>query len=324
MTPKKLFVLITMVWIAFIAVCVWWEYSEDGPAKVFNGTIFENWVKERDEAPVAEFTDSSQKVGYPEAAFDPPTDAPRPRVVPPAPGKTVRGLVFYDSNKGFQFFEFATRKFKSIGKPTSSDPEQPIRALQFAVNLEDQSIVAGDSQSIGYPLYTFDLKQMRLEKVGHADGFLYQSLSYNPKNGFLYGTTWEGPHRDEIVIVSPETGAIQKLDPTITGARIAHAPNGKLYAMISGGYLSGDAENGQIYLMNIDTAKHQLIGKVELDYESTSFTIGPDGMGYVLEHTGKLRLVNLDTMEQSYLGDSGCRSAFGLFVYEVPVSLLKN
>ena len=149
-------------------------------------------------------------------------------------------------------------------------------------------------------------------------------MSFSPSNGLLYGSLWEGPHDDVLAIIDPESGGVHKLGSVVTGANIAFDPDGRLYAVISGGYLDKGIENGQLYRLHLDTLKHELIGTIDLDYKSSSFTIGSDGIGYVMEYTGKLRAVNLQTAESQLIGDSGCRSVFGMFEYQLEKGLLSS
>ncbi len=206
----------------------------------------------------------------------------------------------------------------STGKLWTDDPNQQLRALDFAVERPGNKIYAADGQDFGYPLYSLDLAKKRLIVISHAKKSLYSSISFNPNNRLLYGVLWPGPHRDLLATIDPATGECQEIAPIVTGAQISFAPNGVLYAVISGGFLDPRVENGQLYRIDPETAKHTLIGHPELDYKSSHFTISRSGVGYLLEHTGKLRSLNLETGESKLLGDSGCRAAFGLFEYEIP------
>ena len=223
----------------------------------------------------------------------------------------------YDST-GLHTYDFSTKKFAFFGDLIPDDPDQHVRALDFAVRSSDKTICAVDGQERGYPFYSCDLNERRLYKVGDSGEFLYSSISHNPQNGLLYGVIWAGPRREFLAILDPKSGGFHRIAPIVTGAKIAFAPNGDLYAIISGGYLDSEIENGQLYKIDVETGQDSLVGKVELDYKSSRFTISQDGIGYLLEHTGKLRLINLQTSESKLLGDSGCRDAFGIFEYEVP------
>lgn len=238
--------------------------------------------------------------------------------------KKARVLFFYDSESGLHAYDFGSKEFRYYGDFCNSDPKQHVRALEFAVRPSNGKIVAGDGQERGYPFYNVDLDKKHLTKKRHADGFSYSSMSFNPSNGLLYGILWEGPHEDVLAIIDPETGGVHKLGPVVTGANIAFDPDGRLYAVISGGYLEEGIENSQLYRLHLDTLKHELVGTIDLDYKSSSFTIGSDGIGYVIEHTGKLHAVDLQTAQSKLIGDSGCRSVFGIFEHQLEMGLLTS
>jgi len=238
------------------------------------------------------------------------------------PGTKSTRVLFMYGQKGLCTYNFSRKQFGYYGNLTLDDPDQHVRALAFAVRGSDKTISVADSQDRGYPFYSCNLSEKSLHKVGNSGQFLYASISYNPKNGLLYGVIWPGPHKDFLAILDPKSGGFHRIAPVVTGAEIAFAPNGDLYAMISGGYLDPGIENGQLYKIDPETGEHRLVGKVGLDYKSSCFTITQDGIGYVLEHTGKLRSVDLRTAKSKLLGDSGCRAAFGLFEYDVPENLL--
>ena len=139
------------------------------------------------------------------------------------------------------------------------------------------TIYATDGQGSGYPFYTVDLKERRLIQVGTAGDFSYSSISYNPKNGLLYGVIWTGPHEDFFVIIDPKSGGVHRIASIVTGAKIAFAPDGTLYAIISGGYLDPGIESGQLYQINHETGGHKLIGMANLDYKSSRFFISKRG-----------------------------------------------
>ncbi len=337
MTPKKLLVLITVIWIAFVATCLWIENSGDEWAKLFEGTRLEEWANDLasedgdDKAPTENFVTQKNPVSH---AEEPGKEEPAtvPAVVePPVEShveqpkeETTLALMIYNSEGGLHAHDFASKKFRFFSSLTVSDPKQHVRALEFAVRPWDQVIFAGDGQAKGYPFYKLDLGEKHLNKVAHANDFLYSSLSFNPSNGMLYGTIWEGPQKDFLVIIEPNTGKVDKVNPIVSGAQIAFAPDGQLYAVISGGNLGYNITNGQLYQINPDTAAHQYIGMIDLDYSSSSFTIAPDGTAYVVEHTGKLHTVDLRTAKSTLVGDSGIRSAFGMFVYKVPADFFKD
>lgn len=228
-----------------------------------------------------------------------------------------RALFFYDSVRGLHAYEFDSGEFRFHGRFTSSNSEQHVRALEFAVCPADQTIVAADGQATSYPIYSLDFRRKHLSLVEHADGFLYGSVSFNPKNGLLYGTLWRGPHRDVLAIIDPKTGGVHELGRIVTGANIAFDPDGVLYAVISGGYLNDGIENGQLYRIDLETLKHELVGAADIDKASSSFTIDSRGIGYVMTHPGMLHQVDLRTAESRLIGDSGCRSVFGMFEYKV-------
>ena len=241
-----------------------------------------------------------------------------------APAATRRVLFLYDATTGLHIYDFATKRFSQYGSLWPDDPNQDVRALEFAVKPGCRSIYAADHQRRGYPFYSLDLATRDLKKLGSPKDCAYSSIAFHPKNRRLYGTIWFGPYQDFLALIDPADGTYQKIAEIVTGARLAFAPDGTLYAVISGGYLDRGVVNGQLYRIHPETAEHILIGSPELDYKSSNFTIARDGTGYLLEHQGKLRSLDLKSGESKLLGDSGCRDAFGLFEYDIPEDFLPD
>lgn len=213
---------------------------------------------------------------------------------------------------GLYAFDTSTGVTSFLAPRSSTTP----RAVDFSHRPSDGQLFAADASSLGSNLYQVNPNTATFTAVGGPAGLLYQSISFHPVTGVLYGNTFSSSSNPEfLVTINPANGQVLMTLGTLSQKRlkVGFDPSGNLFGLV--GNNAGGGAPGSFHSINLTTAATTLMNSnTSLVGGSTQDLTYSNGFFYSIDfNNSKVYRFNPSTGVGNHIGTVPATNNFGLF-----------